>query len=200
MSAFGLQRVHAFIRAKQFTLLAIAAPLTAIGIFMMYAVSTLPVEMTPLQRATLNHLVDSKLCDNLGDCAQKIHLYTDEGRQIYVSLYDQPDNHFAGPIAKFYVQQGLDLTDGRPVTFAVFRKGRSEYSFFYHLLRKTRGAAFVLEIKTEPESSRIRGLPEQPANGKVIVGSYRPPESNDKAMSGMKFFAEKEKIAHNEAF
>ncbi len=78
-----------------------------------------------LKEALRKTLVKQGLCLNIEDCVSMSH----EGstKRIYLNLYDQIDKKLASHIVDFFIQEGIKITGGIPISFRVFPKDKEEY-------------------------------------------------------------------------
>ena len=97
---------------------------------------------------TFIYLIKNGYCPNKESCSKEEHVFffVEESTRIYLNIYDQLDNLIAGGIAKFFLDEGLRITEGKPISLGVFRGLHSEYEGLSNAFFRRRHAALELEV------------------------------------------------------
>jgi hypothetical protein len=99
-----------------------------------------------LSKALYEELVKKRVCSDLKECHQSIQLYREDGKRIFLNLYGQKDTKLASKIVAFYIEKGLKITGGMPITFKVFPGPKTQYLGFFRGMFSNDGETLRLEL------------------------------------------------------
>lgn len=80
-----------------------------------------------LSKALYNDLLKKGICTNVRACAESLQMYREDGKRIYVNMYGQKNTILASKVAAFYIEKGLNITGGMPITLKVFTGPKTQY-------------------------------------------------------------------------
>lgn len=84
-----------------------------------------PEQIYTLKEALRKKLVKEGICLNIDDCAPMLH--EGSNKRIYLNLYGQTDQKLSSYIIDFFIQEGIKITEGIPISLRVFPKVKDEY-------------------------------------------------------------------------
>lgn len=82
---------------------------------------------TALSKALYKELIKQGICTDNQMCWNHLQMYRQDGKRIHLNMYGQKDTLLASKVAAFFVEKGLKITDGMPITFKVFPAQKEHY-------------------------------------------------------------------------
>lgn len=80
-----------------------------------------------LSEALYDELMKTRVCSDVRMCRNALQMYRADGKRIHMNMYGQTDTLLASKVAIFYIEKGMKITGGMPITFKVFPAPKEHY-------------------------------------------------------------------------
>ena len=75
----------------------------------------------------IDNLIQQEICSDPRSCSDLLQMYREDGERIYLSMYGHTDLSLPTTVSLFFLENGLKLSSGMPITLKVFSEPKSEH-------------------------------------------------------------------------
>ena len=80
-----------------------------------------------LSEALYDELIKTRACSDDLMCTRSLQIYRADGKRIHLNMYGQKDTVLASIVVSFFIEKGLKITRGMPISLKVFSGPKSQY-------------------------------------------------------------------------
>lgn len=96
-----------------------------------------------LTKKIYEHMIYEKICSDINDCNNNVEIYTSHGNRVNYMLYNVKNRKILSSIIEFIVENGINITNGVPISVSVYPEPRKYYGNFHIFTKK------IIEIEVE---------------------------------------------------
>ena len=94
----------------------------------------------------VENLIKENVCKNISQCNEMLWMWRRDGKKIELSMYEQTDSFLSSHVTSFFIQHGIKITKGMPITLIIYSEPKTEYLDLKHFFINN-GHLIKLDIK-----------------------------------------------------